>query len=63
MTRDLISKLAFRIFLKLRSYPNKGMGKGGRREILNFPFIQVFLPCVDSYVKVVRKTIFEKEHF
>ena len=42
MTKHLTLKPASEIFLKVKSSPKKGKGKGGRRDILNFPFIQVF---------------------
>ena len=42
MTRDLILKPALGIFLKFKTYAKKGMGEGGRQEIVNFPFILVF---------------------
>ena len=41
MPRNLILKPALGFFLKFKIYPKKGMGEGGKQEILNFPFIPV----------------------
>ena len=65
MTKHLTLKPASEIFLKVKSYPKKGKGKRGRREILNFLFIQVFFFLVwtptwkSSEKQFLKRNIFD----